>query len=76
MKEIDHEPFERHPTNRIWWVALAIVAILWGLTLFGAKPIDWDNTLLGIGTGVLLALWAIEITGNKVPESWRRKGRN
>ncbi len=73
MREIDHNSNEKRPGWTIWWVAWAILAVLWALTLFGDAPVDWDNTLLGLGTGVLLAIWGIEITGNKVPESWRRK---
>lgn len=73
---IDHNPHERRPTNTIWWVALAIIIALWVWTLTGDAPVQWQNIMLGLGTGGLLAIWAIEITGNKVPESWTRKRRD
>lgn len=35
--------------------------------------ISWPSFLGGLGVGGVLAAWAIEVTGNKVPDSWRRK---
>lgn len=77
MPEIDHEPEERRPTNRIWWVAGIIILGLWVTQLIrsGPESFEWDQIALGGFTVGILALWAIEITGNKVPDSWRGKGR-
>lgn len=73
MAQIDHNPYEKRPTNRIWWAAWTIVALLW----FGQwySGFDWPQIMLGVGTGAILAAWAIEITGNKVPESWTNAAR-
>ncbi|MGY5779973.1 hypothetical protein [Rhizobium sp. LEGMi135b] len=39
------------------------------------RQIDWISLCLGLGLGCTLAGWAIEITGNKVPEGWKSKSR-
>jgi hypothetical protein len=66
-KNIDHNPDERRPSNGIWWAAWGIVALLWVTQAF--QGFDWPQMMLGVGTGAVLATWAIEITGNKAP-SW------
>jgi hypothetical protein len=48
-----------------------MVAIGWAGYLY-SFPADWVSISLGLFTGIVLACWAIEITGNKVPPSWRR----
>ena len=74
MPEIDHEPREKRPTWTIWWIA-------WGLIVAGFVhqayfgTFDWEQIALGAFAGMVLAAWAIEITGNKVPDSWRGKRR-
>lgn len=69
---IDHNEHEKRPTNAIWWVIWPIVALQWvGYLYF--REFDWWSIALGAGTGLVLATWAIEITGNKVPDSWRSK---
>lgn len=70
--QIDHDPDEKRPTNRIWWAAWAIVALLWVWYLYFFDP-DWPSIGVGAFTMGILATWAIEITGNKVPDSWRGK---
>ena len=72
VKEIDHNPNEKRPTNTIWWIAWLIVAMLWIGTgyFFGY---DWRQIALGALSATVLTGWAVEITGNKVPESWRNK---
>lgn len=69
---IDHNPHEKRMTNGIWWIVWAIVAIGWTLNLY-AEPVAWRWLALGVFTGGVLATWAIEITGDKVPDSWRGK---
>lgn len=75
MKQIDHEPNERRPGWTIWWVAWGIVVALWAVQFarHGLASFDWDQIALGGLTVGVLVIWATEITGNKVPESWRRK---
>lgn len=70
--QIDHNPNEKRVTNHIWWVIWPLVAAGWvGSYLVGL--IQWHSVFLGGFTGLVLATWATEITGNKVPESWTRK---
>jgi hypothetical protein len=70
--EIDHDPHERRPDNRIWWVLWPIIAFCW-VVFYWNGMIDWRSVALGGFTAGVLATWAIEITGNKVPDSWRGK---
>jgi len=69
---IDHNPHEKRPGNGIWWAAWGMVALGWILNLY-SDPVSWRWLALGGFTGIVLAVWAIEITGNKVPDSWRGK---
>ena len=69
---IDHNENEKRPTNTIWWVIWPIVALGWLGTGY-SFGFDWHQIALGVFTGLVLATWAIEITGNKVPDSWRSK---
>lgn len=67
MIEIDHNPHEKRPTNTIWWAAWSIVVLLW-IWYFAYREFDKDSLALGGITGMLLATWAIETTGNKAPD--------
>jgi hypothetical protein len=64
--QIDHEPNERRQTNTIWWVLWPILALQWIATGY-FWGFDWHQLALGGFTGLVLATWAIEVTGNKVP---------
>lgn len=66
---IEHSDNEHRPTNRIWWVSWGIVVLLWAAQLFEGVS-DWSLVALGGYSGIVLTIWAIEITGNKVPTSW------
>jgi len=68
---IEHNPNEgkRDWTWAIGWV---VVALMWA-GYWTYLPFQWEGIMLGLGTGICLACWAIDITGNKVPESWRGK---
>lgn len=71
MKLIEHDPneFKRDWT---WPSAGILLGIIWvGFLL--TQPFDWYSFALGGLTIGLLVAWAIDVTGNKVPESWRRK---
>lgn len=65
--QIEHNPNEKRPTNTIWWVAWGIVALGW-IWYFTYREFDRESLALGGLTGMLLATWAIEVTGNKVPD--------
>lgn len=71
-KTIEHIPHERRLGNGIWWVLWPMIGLLW-LGTWYFWGFNWHQLLLGVGTGGVLATWAIEITGNKVPDSWRGK---
>lgn len=66
--QIEHDP--REPkidrSNTIFWVAWAIVLMAW-LWAFYSLDIQWIQVALGGFTGIVLAIWAIETTGNKSP---------
>lgn len=73
---IDHDPDEP-PIDRgpgPWrWVFPVIIAIFF-LNVF-TRDMDWTSLALGFGAGGVFAAWVIEITGNKVPDSWRKASR-
>lgn len=71
---IEHNPHEHRETNAIFWIAWTLVVLAWVGTgaLYG---FDWLQIGLGALTGLVLASWATEMTGNKVPESWRSQPR-
>lgn len=68
MKQIDHDPNEPKPKMpMVWPQAWIVVALLWlGYCYFNA--VDWQSIGLGFLTGGVLAAWAIDITGNKLPD--------
>lgn len=55
-----------------WKLLFLILAVTWAGYLYAFK-FDWTSIALGGFSGMVLALWAIEVTGNKVPDSWRSK---
>lgn len=70
--QIEHIPNEKPPTNTIWWVAWPLVVFCWFGYLYVNEP-DWWAICLGGFTMAILTTWAIDITGNKTPESWGRQ---
>ncbi|TAX92016.1 hypothetical protein ELH97_08790 [Rhizobium leguminosarum] len=77
LMQIDHDPKEpkvdRGPGP--WKSTFAVVLGIFLLNLF-TRSIDWVSLSLGAGIGGCVVAWAIEITGNKIPDSWRSKSRN
>jgi prepilin signal peptidase PulO-like enzyme (type II secretory pathway) len=71
---IEHNGHEKRPTNAIWWALWIIVGLQWVGTAY-FFDFNWHQIALGAFTGMLLASWAIDITGNKVPDSWSRRLR-
>lgn len=72
--EIDHDPnepdFDR--TRGPWRVILPILALATIANVY-LGLMNWPSFIGGVGVGAVLAAWAIEVTGNKIPESWRNK---
>ena len=68
---IEHNPHEKRQTNGIWWLLWLLVVLLWVgyLTLF---TFDWMSVVVGAFTMGVLVSWSVDVTGNKVPDSWRR----
>jgi hypothetical protein len=54
----------------LYWANLAFLAILWAWKLTTGQ-LDWQSLALGLWSGLFLATWAIEMTGNKAPR-WMR----
>lgn len=55
----------------VYWGCFAVLVLLWGGYLAANAP-DWWAIALGAGTGLFIATWAIEMTGNKAP-GWMRR---
>jgi hypothetical protein len=70
-RTIEHSDYEKRPTNTVWWVLWVIIGLVW-LGTWRYDGFDWEQIALGFFTGGVLVAWAIEITGNKVPDSWTR----
>lgn len=73
---IEHNPGEKRPGYGIYWVLGGFLTFS-GTTYFLTQTPDWWAIGLGGGFGMVLATWAIEITGNKAP-AWmspRRRRR-
>lgn len=67
MQQIDHNPNEKRPTNSIWWILAALLAFGW-IGIGMSDGYVWPQIALGAFSGMVLATWAIEKTGNKVPD--------
>lgn len=68
---IEHNPHEKRQPWWLWWAAFVPVAILWLLQM--RHGFEWGQIMLGLGTGAMIAAWAFDLTGGKVPSSWRRQ---
>lgn len=69
MIETEKSPELRRLTRTIMWAAWLILIGLWAWYLT-TQPYDRTSLMLGFLTGCILSIWSIEISGNKVPESW------
>lgn len=69
---IDHDqnepPVDRTPGPWRWVFPVLLVGV--ALTAF-TRGLDWVSFAGGIGLGGVFTAWILEITGNKVPASWR-----
>ncbi|TAX39157.1 hypothetical protein ELI05_09430 [Rhizobium leguminosarum] len=72
--QIDHDPEEpkvdRGPGP---WKSLFVVLLVGLFINLFTRSVDWVSLSLGAAIGGCFVAWAIEITGNKVPDSWRGK---
>ncbi|MGO8490910.1 hypothetical protein ACC757_29415 [Rhizobium ruizarguesonis] len=72
--QIDHDPDEpkldRGPGP--WKIAIPVLLVIVVLNL-ATRSIDWISLALGAAIGACIVAWAIDITGNKIPDSWRGK---
>lgn len=74
VKQIDHdraEPPRDRSGNGVYWANLVLLLVLW-IWVLHAGLVNWQSIALGFWSGALLATWAIELTGNKVPRWMRR----
>ncbi len=68
---IEHNPHEKRQSNAIWWFWWPALAVLWtGYLIF--FEFDWPSIAIGGLTMGILVTWSMEMTGGKVPDSWRR----
>ncbi|CUX21312.1 hypothetical protein CFBP6626_07195 [Agrobacterium tumefaciens] len=71
---IDHDPNEpkidRGPGP--WKIAFPVLAVVFLLNV-ATREVDWVSIALGVAVGGVLTAWAIEVTGNKVPDWWKSK---
>lgn len=74
MTQIDHDPNEPKidRSDFPWWAAWVMVALGWvGYLTF--YPFDLMSIAIGGLTMGILTGWAVDTTGNKVPDSWHKK---
>lgn len=74
MKQINHDISEP-PRDRsgfgLYWANFTVLTALWVGMLY-AGELNWHSIALGLWTGLFIATWAIELTGNKAPRWMRR----
>ena len=72
--EIDHDPnepkFDRGPGPWRWVLPLIAVVVIANIA---TREIDWVSVCLGLLVGGAIVAWAIDITGNKVPDFMKSK---
>lgn len=73
MPMIDHDPDEppKDKSKSPWWIVWPMVGLL-NLGYFTQFDVDWTGYAAGGLTFMVLASWAVDVTGNRVPKSWRR----
>jgi hypothetical protein len=55
----------------LYWANFLILIVLWIWKLTEGS-LDWQSIAIGVWTGIFVATWAIELTGNKTP-NWMRR---
>ena len=75
-RTIEHDPNEfKKGGNGIWYLAALVLSAIWVAT-FLVHDIDRHSVFLGAATAGFVCCWAFDITGGKMPRSWRRKPPN
>ncbi len=72
LKTIEHIPNDKRLPKWIWKAGFALIALLWAAQWY-IDGFDWDQLMLGLGTGIVLMGWVMERTGGEIPASWRSK---
>lgn len=72
MEQIDHDPQEFTDKRAGWPSTWLVVGLIWAGNLY-FFPFDWRSFALGLLTGCILVAWAMDVTGGKIPMSWRSK---
>lgn len=77
LMQIDHDRDEP-PRDRsgmgLYWANLAVLTILW-IWMLSSEALDWKSLALGAWSGLFVATWGIEMTGNKAPRWMRTSAR-
>jgi hypothetical protein len=68
----DHQEPKIDRTPGPWRWVFPVLAVVAAVNVYTGQ-LSWPSFLGGIGFGGVLAAWAIEVTGNKVPDSWRSR---
>lgn len=72
--QIEHDPEEPpRDTSKSPWLLVAIMLVLIWSGLFYLYEPAWLQLGIGALTGAMIMAWGVDITGNKVPASWRGK---
>lgn len=74
MNDIEHDPYEPKIDRRPfpWWAAWLVVSLIWAGYLSYHKFDLWSLAVGGLTIG-MLASWAIDKTGNRVPDNWKTR---
>lgn len=59
MKQIEHNRYERRPTNTVWIVGAGLLAFLWAGYFWFRSP-DWWSICLGAGSAAIVVCWFLE----------------
>ena len=69
---IEHNPHERRFTKRYVWYYNAMVAVVWALMLLSNHDYGWRGIGLGFLTGIAFIVTAVQYSGGRIPEWYRR----
>lgn len=74
MNQIDHDPNEPKidRSKGGWLSTFAVLGLAWAGYIY-SFDVDWYLAAGAAATGAAVMAWAMEYTGNKVPDSWRKK---
>ena len=55
------------PPPRVWLHVFIVTTLMWSGYLY-FHTFDWYSIALGFWSGMMLSSWAIDMTGNKLPD--------